>query len=118
MITFYYIFEEAYRDENFDGITVDYEFTPSEALLREAVKDFCHDCNVVIACDLSIDELETFIQSQSLCLSYCQDWLFSDALEECTSNPDTWELYKEALEDEYDSAHPLRAVGMSERDFM
>ena len=118
MITFYYTFEDVYCDEYYDGITVDYEFTPSEKLLREAVKDFCHDCNVVIACDLSIDELETFIQSHSLCWSYCRDWLYDNALEECTSNPGTWELYKEALEDEYDSAHPLRAVGMSERDFM
>ena len=104
--------------ENNPIITTDYEFIPSEDLLREAVRDFCHDCNVVIACDLNAEELETFIQSQSLCMNYCQDWLYNDALEECASDPTTWEMYKEALQDEYDSAHPLRAAGMSERDFM
>lgn len=118
MIIFYYTFNNVYQNDDFEGITTDYEFIPSEDLLRKAVQDFCYDYDIVIACDLNIDELETFVQSQFLCRDYCHDWLYTDALEECASDPEIWEMYKEALEDEYDSAHPLHAVGMSERDFM
>lgn len=117
-MVFYYTFNNIYENEDFDGITVDYEFTPSDSLLRKAVESYCSNFNIIIACELSRDELETFIVSHNGCYHFCDDWLYDEAREECQNDLYTLEMYKEALEDEYDRLHPLQAVGMSERDFM
>lgn len=101
-----------------DGIEVEYEYKPSDAVLLPVAKEFCAE-NTEDMAEYNLNpnndaDCLTFAYECSDFEEYAAECLQDEAREACFDDPDTWETIAETREYHRD---PYAYYGVSRSDF-